>query len=83
MRDAKQRGSLVMRQRRLADDGRGFDGLTGPPTDGLDRAPPALGLLGVRERVGALGGSIEIESKAGQGTRVRITLPPNPTENDP
>ncbi|MGZ6316156.1 MAG: ATP-binding protein, partial [Anaerolineales bacterium] len=33
-----------------------------------------LGLVGMRERVESLGGTFEIESKAGQGTKVRAAL---------
>ena len=52
----------------IADDGPGFDpGAT--PRDG------SLGLEGMSERVEVLGGSFEITSAAGQGTRVRVCLP--------
>ena len=59
----------------VSDDGRGFP----VPTDS-ENQPAALGLLGVRERVGAFGGHVEIQSNASQGTRVRITLPHPPPE---
>ena len=64
-------GSLLLE---VQDDGRGFPqiedrGDSSPPHDGL-------GLQGVRERVGAVGGNVEIESKEGKGTRIRVTLPP-------
>lgn len=48
------------------DNGVGFD-----PED----APPGFGLTGMRERVGLLGGTVEIESEQGQGTTVRAELP--------
>ncbi|MGZ8710220.1 MAG: sensor histidine kinase, partial [Thermoanaerobaculia bacterium] len=35
----------------------------------------SLGLLGMRERAELLGGSVAIESRPGEGTRVRATLP--------
>lgn len=35
----------------------------------------SLGLLGMRERAELLGGSVTIESRPGEGTRVRATLP--------
>jgi PAS domain S-box-containing protein len=56
----------------VRDDGVGFD-VTGT----LDRAARRghLGLLGIKERVQILGGDLEVESKPGQGTRVRISLP--------
>ena len=34
-----------------------------------------FGLLGMRERIAALGGAVRIRSKPGQGTRINITLP--------
>ena len=49
----------------IRDDGRGFDPNT---TRGL-------GLLGMEERVRRLGGKLEINSQAGQGTRLRAELP--------
>ena len=49
----------------VEDDGRGF---AGEPT-------PHLGLLGIRERVTALGGALAIESAPGQGFRLEATIP--------
>jgi PAS domain S-box-containing protein len=44
--------------------------------DGIGRADPdGHGLVGVRDRVTALGGHLEIESPAGSGTVVSATLP--------
>lgn len=59
--------SLVVR-----DDGVGFDA-----SKTLERAPERgnLGLLGMRERVQILGGSLALDSRPGRGTRIRITLP--------
>ncbi|MCK6573877.1 histidine kinase [Myxococcota bacterium] len=72
---SEDHGSLYLEVR---DDGKGFPL---EETSGAHASPPeALGLLGVRERVGALGGNVQIESKAGEGTRVRIALPPPPPE---
>lgn len=48
---------------RIADDGRG----------GIGRA--GNGLSGMRERLEALGGSLEIESAGGTGTRLRLRIP--------
>jgi len=44
---------------------------------GFQPAPKkrSYGLLGIRERVNMLGGEVEIQSKAGHGTRVRATIP--------
>jgi signal transduction histidine kinase len=56
----------------IRDDGVGFD-VTGT----VERAVSSgnLGLLGMRERVEILGGSLEIDSQSGQGTGIRISLP--------
>jgi signal transduction histidine kinase len=45
--------------------------------DGVGGAAPGggSGLVGLADRVEALGGTIEIQSAAGQGTRLRIDLP--------
>lgn len=55
----------------VRDDGRGFDG---PGTGG------GLGLLGMRERAGMLGGVLTIDSSPNRGTliRVEVPLPRNP-----
>jgi signal transduction histidine kinase len=34
-----------------------------------------LGLVGLRERVEALGGQFDLQSAPGQGTRVRASIP--------
>jgi signal transduction histidine kinase len=38
-------------------------------------AARGLGLIGMRERAQALGGTFTIEKRVGGGTRVRVTLP--------
>jgi PAS domain S-box-containing protein len=50
----------------VADDGRGFD-------RGTIRA--GVGLSAMRERVEALGGKIEVRSRAREGTQVRVRVP--------
>jgi signal transduction histidine kinase len=52
----------------VADNGRGFD---------LKEiaAAECLGLAGMRERAGLLGGSLEIRSRPGKGTKVCFRLP--------
>lgn len=50
----------------LSDDGRGFD--TGSTRRGL-------GMLGMRERIEALGGRFEVESRPDQGTQIKACLP--------
>jgi signal transduction histidine kinase len=49
--------------------------------DGAGGADPARGsgLVGLTDRVDALGGVIEVTSRAGQGTTLRVTLPARPT----
>lgn len=56
----------------ISDDGKGFD------TQRLETSPAdsrGLGILGMNERVGLLGGSVQITSKPGKGTSVRICVP--------
>jgi signal transduction histidine kinase len=53
----------------VRDDGVGFDAGT------ARGEAPGLGLHGMRERVALLGGTVEIESRPGQGTTVRAHIP--------
>ncbi len=55
----------------IEDDGIGFDHRAA--TSG--RNPRGLGLLGIRERLQVLGGSCEIESGPGQGTKLNVRIP--------
>ncbi len=50
----------------VVDDGRGFD----PET-----TPPSVGMLGMQERIRNLGGSLQVESRPGAGTRVSFAFP--------
>ena len=52
----------------MVDNGRGFD-----PRE-LTEAQ-CLGLVGMRERAGLLGGSVEMRSQPGAGTQVYFRLP--------
>ncbi|MGH2461473.1 MAG: sensor histidine kinase [Chloroflexota bacterium] len=65
---------LILEPRRVIcvvqDDGRGFDA-----NRVLTTEVPRLGLLGMRERVRQLGGSLIITSAPDRGTTVRATLP--------
>lgn len=55
----------------ISDDGMGFN-----PDGTPDRpAVRGLGLLGMREKLQRLGGALKIESAAGQGTRLLISVP--------
>jgi signal transduction histidine kinase len=56
----------------IADNGRGFD------TEIIERkvnSPHGLGLLGMRERVAQCGGSMELISGKGEGTRIQVRIP--------
>jgi signal transduction histidine kinase len=57
----------------VADDGQGMDleALEAPGIDTDDR----FGIRGMKERAALIGGLLEISSQAGQGTRVRLTVP--------
>jgi len=57
---------------RVADDGVGFDP-EARPTRGW--AGGGLGLLGMRERVGSVGGELRIDSAPGRGTVVEARIP--------
>jgi signal transduction histidine kinase len=58
---------------RLCDDGRGFD------TEALSELQPdregGYGLQGARERLELVGGRLDIDSAAGQGTNLTATIP--------
>jgi light-regulated signal transduction histidine kinase (bacteriophytochrome)/two-component sensor histidine kinase len=55
----------------IEDDGRGFS-----RHPGLNNLPPnRLGLLGIRERLALVGGSLEVESLAGSGTTLFVRIP--------
>ena len=51
-----------------ADDGKGFNTLDLTETE-------ALGLAGMRERAGLVGGELEVQSQPGNGTRVFFRVP--------
>ena len=54
----------------VEDNGRGFsvDAVTADSDRGL-------GLFGMQERAAYVGGSVDIQSRPGEGTRVRVTIP--------
>ncbi len=52
----------------IADDGAGFDLTTA-------REKGGLGLRGMEERAARLGGRLTVESRPGEGTRVKVTVP--------
>jgi signal transduction histidine kinase len=51
----------------VEDDGKGFDP--------ADRDSPGLGLLGMRERLALVGGTLRIEASAGAGTTIAAEVP--------
>lgn len=56
----------------ILDDGRGFD----PEAVSMDeQTPRGLGLIGMHERIALCSGHLEIISRPGSGTRVRIRVP--------
>jgi signal transduction histidine kinase len=59
------------KQVRLAieDNGTGFD------LDKLQKAPHGMGLLGIRERIASLGGKLNIASRPGKDTLVKVEIP--------
>lgn len=58
-------------QATVIDNGRGFD-----VAGALDPAHgPGFGLLGMQERATLVGGTVEIQSRAGQGTRLVVRIP--------
>jgi signal transduction histidine kinase len=59
----------------VADTGQGFDPQTERPEGNVSPHNGHLGLVGMRERVQVLGGTFEVQSRAGQGTRVIARLP--------
>jgi len=54
----------------IDDDGQGFD-----PAAASTGTRPGLGLLGIRERVAQLLGTLRLESAPGKGTRLTVVLP--------
>ncbi len=57
----------------VIDDGRGF----APPRNVSDLAPAGrLGLLGMKERVELVGGTFEVHSTPGEGTRLVVRVTP-------
>jgi signal transduction histidine kinase len=56
-------------QLKVTDDGIGFDARR------LAGAATSIGLIGMRERTQLIGGELTLESRPGQGTHVRVTVP--------
>jgi signal transduction histidine kinase len=58
----------------IQDDGQGFD----VAAAWSRRGDQGLGLIGMRERAEALGGTLEIRSTPGQGTELSVVIPREP-----
>ncbi len=58
----QQKESLLLA---IRDDGKGFDA----------QRQRGMGLLGIEERVSSLGGTLTVDSKPGEGTVLRVSLP--------
>ncbi len=56
----------------IQDDGRGFDLRR---LDSNEDSPHGLGLLGIKERVSQWGGNVDIITKPGSGTLIRLRFP--------
>jgi signal transduction histidine kinase len=52
----------------IEDDGSGFAVMD-------EMSSRGLGLFGMQERAAYVGGTVEIESEPGRGTRIRATIP--------
>ena len=63
----------------IEDDGKGFEPGTGR-TNGSSGS--GLGLIGMHERTALLGGTLEIESRPGEGTTVYARVPVRPAEKN-
>ncbi|MCL5950941.1 MAG: PAS domain S-box protein [Chloroflexi bacterium] len=55
----------------IEDDGQGFD----PSTISSAQGASGLGLIGMRERIQLLGGTLDVQSQQGQGTRLTARVP--------
>ena len=55
----------------IRDNGRGFD----PGSIALRQGEQGFGLIGMRERLGVVGGSLHINSRHGHGTELVISIP--------
>jgi signal transduction histidine kinase len=55
----------------IRDDGRGFD----VPAILARKGHKGLGLLGIRERLNAVGGMLQLQSDPGHGAEILVTIP--------
>jgi len=66
LRVFEEEGRLVAE---VMDDGKGF------VFEDVESGTRGLGLLGMRERAGSVGGRVSVSSELGEGTRLRLELP--------
>lgn len=59
----------------VADDGEGFQLSGGQKSNGNMGLTPGIGLIGMQERIDAVGGRLLIRSKPGEGTRLVAWVP--------
>jgi PAS domain S-box-containing protein len=69
LRISSRKGSLLLA---IYDDGRGFDPVVSSRPKKSGRG---IGLTNLRERAAAAGGTCEIQSVAGQGTTIKVSIP--------
>jgi signal transduction histidine kinase len=60
----------------VSDDGKGF-----AVTDERQRTERGLGLFGMQERAEYLGGSVDVFSRPGRGTSIRVKIPATPNDD--
>lgn len=65
MQIVKKNGGVYLT---VSDDGKGFD-------ETSRNKPRSFGLRGIQERIGYLGGTVEITSALGKGTQIAVYLP--------
>jgi PAS domain S-box-containing protein len=80
-RDESSRGRDRIRIT-VEDDGVGFD-VSSTSTNAGDYTKGGFGLFNIRERLDRIGGSVDIRSKQGHGTRVTLIAPINGKTKNP
>jgi signal transduction histidine kinase len=60
----------------IEDDGVGIRAITNP-------LRPSFGVAGMQERISTLGGHMRVTSRKGEGTKISVTVPVPPRQQDP
>jgi signal transduction histidine kinase len=68
--------ALTPASRDIEDDGRGFDSTN-------TAAPVGTGIVGMRERAALAGGTLDVESRAGDGPAIAVRVPTGDIESPP